>query len=265
MIAALPMYHSNPSRVEAFWLEISEKLRESPSVYAPPELAWPDDLMKHWQRKDLLISQSCGYPLVTELKDKVLVVGTFHYRAPGCDGYMCRSQLVVRDNDPAKTLNDLRGRRVAYNGTDSQSGYNSLRALVAPLSRNGKFFNESIETGSHQKSVMAVRDGLADIASLDCVSFSGFMKYAPEVTRGIRVLCQSAPYPGLPLITSVDAPDEVLAALRAALKWATHEPHLTQIREDIFISEFEPLEFSDYQICADMRDSAILLGYPHLQ
>jgi ABC-type phosphate/phosphonate transport system substrate-binding protein len=265
MIAALPMYHSNPSRVQAFWLTISKKLRESLGVYVPPEPAWPDDLLKHWQSKGLLISQACGYPLVTELKDKVRVIGTFHYGVPGCDGHMCRSQLVVRDNDPATTLSELRGRRVAYNGTDSQSGYNSLRALVAPLSRKGRFFDDCIETGSHQKSVMAVRDDLADIASIDCVSFAGFVKYAPEVTRGIRILSQSSPYPGLPLITSMNTSDEVLAALRAALKWATNEPSLARIREDIFISDFEPMEFSDYQICSDMRDSAILLGYPHLQ
>jgi len=264
MISALPMYHSNPPRVAEFWFAISEKLRESSGFDMPSELAWPSDLLKHWQSKDLLISQACGYPLVTELKDKVRVVGAFHYRVPGCVGYMCRSQVVVRVNDSVTTLSDLRGRRVAYNGTDSQSGYNSLRALVAPLASNGKFFNGGLETGSHQKSVMAVRDGLADIASVDCVSLAGFMKYTPEVTRDIRVLCQSSSYPGLPLITSADTSDERLAALRAALKWATHEPGLAQVREDLFISDFEPLEFSDYQICVAMRDSAVLLNYPCL-
>jgi len=264
MISALPMYNSNPSRVAEFWSAISEKLRESPGFDMPSELAWPSDLLKHWQSKDLLISQACGYPLVTELKDKVRVVGAFHYRVPGCLGYMCRSQLVVRANDSVTTLRDLRGRRVAYNGTDSQSGYNSLRALVAPLANNGKFFNGSLKTGSHQKSVMAVRDGLADIASIDCVSLAGFMKYTPEVARHIRVLGQSSSYPGLPLITSADTSDERLAALRAALKWATHEPGLAQVREDLFISDFEPLEFSDYQICVAMRDSAVLLNYPCL-
>jgi ABC-type phosphate/phosphonate transport system substrate-binding protein len=264
MISALPMYHSNPSRVAEFWLAISEKLRAPPGFDAPSELVWPGDLLKHWQSKDLLISQACGYPLVTELKDRVRVIGAFHYRVPGCVGHMCRSQLVVRDNDLATTLSDLRGRRVAYNGTDSQSGYNSLRALVAPLASNGIFFENRLETGSHQKSVIAVRDGLADIASIDCVSLAGFMKYAPEVVQNIRVLGQSAPYPGLPLITSADTSEELLAALRAVLKWVTHEPCLAQVRDDIFISDFEPLEFSDYQICAAMRDRAFQLRYPRL-
>jgi ABC-type phosphate/phosphonate transport system substrate-binding protein len=264
MISALPMYHSNPSRVAEFWLAISEKLQESQGFDVPRELAWPSDLLRHWQSEDLLISQACGYPLVTELKGKVRVVGAFHYRVPGCVGYLCRSQLVVRANDSATTLGDMQGRRVAYNGIDSQSGYNSLRALVAPLASNGEFFNGRLETGSHKKSVMAVRDGLADIASIDCVSLAGFMTYTPEVASGVRVLGQSASYPGLPLITSANTSAELLAALRAALKWATHVPSLAQVREDIFIADFEPLEFADYQICTTMRDSALFLHYPRL-
>ena len=46
-----------------------------------------------------------------------------------------------------RALADLRGRRVALNADDSQSGRNALRAAVAPLAHDGRFFGGSILTG----------------------------------------------------------------------------------------------------------------------
>ena len=264
MIASLPMYHSNMAPVEELWRAIAGRLRVLGVHQVQPTLTWPQDFSAHWRAPDLLLSQTCGYPLVTQLAGKVQVVGGFHYSAPGCRGVLNRSQLVVRDGDPAKTLADLRGRRVAYNGVNSQSGYNSLRALVAPLARDGKFFDSHLETGAHHTSVMAVRDGLADVASIDCVSLAGFARYKPELVRGVRVLGQSAPYPGLPLITAAGTDVATLAALRSALGQAVRDPALAQVRADLFITGFEPLGFPAWQTCSDMQNAALALGYPAL-
>ena len=102
------------------------------------------------------------------------MVGAFQYDVPGCTGVFQRSQVVLRADDPSVALADLRGRRVAFNGTDSQSGYNRLRALVAPLARDGHFFGSRLETGAHAESLKSVQDGKADVAAIDCVSLAGF-------------------------------------------------------------------------------------------
>ena len=114
----------------------------------------------------------------------------------------------------------LCGLHVAFNGTDSQSGYNALLAMVATLGGGNTFFSGSVHTGSHQDSVLAVRDGLADVAAIDCVSLAGLQRHLPQVTRGVRVLAQSEAYPSLPLITSTSTSASDLAALRAALSWS---------------------------------------------
>ena len=258
--AALPMYDSNPHQVQALWRALAAGLADAGVPGVPPGLSWPADCLDLWQAPDLLLSQTCGYPLVTLLTGKVRVVGAFHYAAPGCSGVLNRSQLVVRTDDPATTLADLRGRTVAYNGTGSQSGYNSLRAMVAPLAVDGAFFGGRLATGAHHRSVAAVRDGLADIASIDCVSLACLGRYSPELTRHIRVLDQSPPYPGLPLITSAAASDATLEALRAVLQRLVLDPALAQVRDDLFINGFEALEYPAYQICLDMRDQALALG-----
>lgn len=265
LMAALPMYSSNPARVQEFWHAVARRLLQAGVEGAPAGLTWPaSDYLGHWLAPSLLLSQACGYPLVSKLADRVRVVGAFHYGVDGCDGPLCRSALITRANESSCELADFRGRSVAYNDPDSQSGYNAMRSLVAPLAVNGVFFGAQLETGSHRKSVEAVRDGLADIAAVDCVTLAGFGRYTPEVTQGIRVMGYSNAYPGLPLITSATTSDATLAALRAALAAAMQDPGLAALRKDIFLKGFEPLEFSAYRVCTDMRDHAIALGYPVL-
>ena len=263
MIASLPMYHIHRPAVLAMWQGMADHLRHAGVPDVPASLTWPDAMAPHWLAPELLLSQACGFPLVRFLDNRVQLVGAFCYEAPGCDGVLNRSQLVVRADDPACTLEDLRGRRLAINGTESQSGYNSLRASLVPLLpvvQDGRFFGATHVSGAHHLSVIAVRDGLADVASIDCVSLAGFQKHRPEITAGIRVLGQTAPYPGLPLITSAATTPGTLSALRDALTWFTLAPEMAQVRADLFIRGFEPLTMADYQVCRDMCAAADAAG-----
>ena len=264
MVGGLPMYLGNKAGVELLWRHLAPRLHAHGLGQVPELPIWPQDYRAHWRAPGLLLTQACGYPLVTALVGQVRVVGAFRYEVPGCDGVMCRSQVVVRAVEPATTLADFRGRRVAYNGTDSQSGYNSLRALVAPLAHSGAFFAAHLQTGGHLNSVLAVQAGRADIASIDCVSLAEFRTHTPEATRGIRVLCETAPYPGLPLVTAAITSDATLAALRNVLTQAVGEPALAALWQALFISGFEPLDEAAYRTCSAMHDSALALGYPAL-
>lgn len=254
------MYHIHRPPVLAMWQGMADHLRHIGVPDVPVSLSWPDDMENHWLAPELLLSQACGFPLVTLLDNRVQLVGAFCYEAPGCDGALNRSQLVVRADDPARTLEDLRGRRVAINGANSQSGYNSLRALLAPLGQTGRFFGATHVSGAHHLSVIAVRDGLADVASIDCVSLAGFQKYRPDITAGLRVLGQTSAYPGLPLITSATTPPGTLSALRDALTWFTRAPEMAPVRADLFIRGFEPLTMADYRVCRDMGAAADAAG-----
>lgn len=258
------MYHSNPAAAEQLWAGLAAHLTQAGVAGVPLQPAWPVDFHAHWLEPRLLLSQACGYPLVIALGHQVRVVGTFHYNVPGCSGALQRSQIVVRADDPAITLADFRGRCVAFNATDSNSGYNSLRAVVAPLAKHGRFFGSRLQTGTHLDSIKAVRDGRADIASIDCVSLAGFARYTPEVVQGVRVLMLSDAHPSLPLITAGDTDDATLATLRSALATMVRDPALTEALEALFITGFEPLDFSDYRPCQAMYDTAMALGCPTL-
>jgi ABC-type phosphate/phosphonate transport system substrate-binding protein len=264
MIASLPMYRCAPGATQEFWDFLARRLKATGLREVPDRLLWPVDLTGHWLDPRLLLSQACGYPLLSVLQGKVTLVGAFHYEVDGCDGLMCRSLLVTRSQDHGVPLQDFRGRSVAFNSDDSQSGYNALRAMVAPLARQGRFFGEAVATGSHMASVQRVHEGTADIAAIDCVTYAELGQHRPELLHGLQVLGHSDPYPALPLITSLAGGASQLSALRQALQEAMDDPALARLRRSLFIGGFEALELPAYDICRQMREQAAALGVTRL-
>jgi len=259
MLVSLPMYGVELNDVEQFWQALRDKLAASGLDSLPATLEWPQPLLGHWQQADLLLSQTCGFPLV-EFLPQVQLVGTFNYSAPGCNGPYYRSFLVVRAEDSHATLADFRGRTVAFNSTDSQSGFNSLRALIAPLAEKGKFFGDKLETGGHRYSLAAVQQGLADIAAIDCVTLDLLRRYVPQEVEGLSIIGETAAAPGLPLITSASSSPEVLTALRQAVAQTIADPNNQGLCEKLLINGFTVLPREEYQVIHQMKDAALQLG-----
>ena len=135
---ALPMYLGAPDAVQTLWTVLHQALTLEGLQRLPDAVAWPQELHAHWLSPDLLLSQTCGYPLTHALQGQVQLVGCFRYAAPGCEGIDCRSVLIARDEHAHLKLDSFRHLRVAFNSADSQSGYNALRAMVAPLATQAK-------------------------------------------------------------------------------------------------------------------------------
>jgi ABC-type phosphate/phosphonate transport system substrate-binding protein len=236
---SLPMYDADPQAVEAWWHAVSRALRARGLADLPASLSRPSELEAHWRDPRLLLSQTCGYPLVTALLPDVAVVGAFRYAAPGCSGVDYRSELIARAED-AGSVEGFRGRVAAINSRDSHSGCRALLAAVAPLAPDGAFFGRELVSGSHRQSLAAVRSGAADIAAIDCVSLAGFRRCEPELVRGLRSVGSTRSAPGLPLITSATTGAAELAAIRAALQDACADETAADARRALFIDGFEP-------------------------
>lgn len=262
MLVSYPMYPISPVTLKAY----SEGLRQWFIHYAVInaetvlDLIQPDDLPTHWLDPNLLLSQACGYPLVTSLKDKVKLVGTFAYDAEGCVGSNYSSMLVARADDPAQTLADFRGRTAAYNSTDSQSGYNIFKAVIAPLTQDKPFFGQAIATGSHIASVQAVVAGQADIATIDCVSLAFFKQQQPELIAQLKIIGRTPHSIGLPLITSIQTTDEQVKlmqqALAAMVADETQQPTLREMK----IIGFEATTLANYEICRQLQMQSMMQG-----
>jgi ABC-type phosphate/phosphonate transport system substrate-binding protein len=265
-IAALPMY--DPPELQAandvLWAAIGARL-EAEGVDAPQRLTRALPLDAIWSDPGLLLAQTCGYPLMTTLRDRVAVVATPRYGAPGCEGPLHRSAVVVRRNDPATTLADLRGRRYALNDPASNTGMNLIRSVIAPLTHGEAFFGAVIVSGAHAASAEAVAAGEADVAGIDCVTFALLQRLRPATTRPLRVLAWTAPSPGLPLITAVTTSAGTRAALSRALADVVRDPSLRETRAELLLEGFEFLPPSRYEAVLDLERSAVAQGYPVLR
>ncbi len=246
------------------WSAIAARL-VAQGIVAPAELVRNGDLQSIWTDPALLLGQTCGYPLVTSLKGRVSLLKTPRYRAPGCDGAFYRSAVVVRANDSAACLTELRGRRCALNDPASNSGMNMLRAEIATLVKApSPFFSEVVLTGGHEASVEAVKHRFADVAAIDCVTWAHLQHFRPDTTRNLRVLTWTAASPGLPLITSISTDSATQQALIRALHDVAEDPALEATRTILLLDGFQHLPLSAYEALIDHERRATMLGYPIL-
>ncbi|MXN63385.1 PhnD/SsuA/transferrin family substrate-binding protein [Stappia sp. GBMRC 2046] len=262
-LAVLPMYDWPEVRAETdrLWRALADRLGEA-GFDAPSGLARDVDAETAWADPSLLLGQTCGLPFVSRLKGRVSLVGAPAYRLEGCEpGEYC-SALVVRDDDPADGLGDLRGRRVAYNMEGSQSGHAAMLATVAPLAHGGRFFTQALATGSHRASVRAVAEGAADVAAVDAVSWELAKRFEPSASR-LRVLLRTRPTPGLPFITALRPADELRRIAEAVAAGIDGLDGGT--KEALLLTGFVPFTEADYDVISARLAEAERLGYAELR
>ncbi len=217
------------------------------------------ELKALWLSPQLLLTQTCGYPLMTELQGKVQVVGRPVYQLPhSANGNHC-SLLVAREDDPRQALVEFRGSHGLLNSRDSNSGMNLFRHALAPLQQNGAFFADVTLTGGHRSSLAAIKAGDGDLAAIDSVTFDYLARDGSEEVAGMKVIARTAEGPCLPYITRLGADAD---AIRAAMNQALNE--LPDVAHVLAISEVMSASVEDYQVLLDYRQQAVSQGLASL-
>lgn len=264
MLASLPMYDLPGAQpiTDRWWSGLADHFRQAGIDGVPARLA--RNPRPAWTDRQLLFSQTCGYPLINALSGQVSLVCTPAYGAPGCTGAQYSSVLVVPADLRADDLSEVRGGICAFNARDSQSGFNVLRRMVASLAAGRPFFREVIQTGSHRASLECVAEGRADVCALDAVTHALVARYHPDRLEGTRILQFSPQAPGLPYIAGPAVGPDVVARLRDGVYAALVDPALADVRDGLFITGAEFVPRVAYDDMAVMEREARGLGYPDL-
>lgn len=109
-------------------------------------------LLELWRSPDLLLTQTCGYPLMTALRGQVRIVGRPRYELPDATAGNHCSLILTRADDPRRNLAEFFDSRGVINSEDSNSGKNLLRQRLAPLHRDGQFFASVGISGGHREA-----------------------------------------------------------------------------------------------------------------
>lgn len=209
--------------------------------WLPRKLTRSTEPSKLWLSETQFISQTCGWPLVTRLRDTVRVVGAFRQTTPESASHFYRSVVVGRvDGTPF----DFQGSIAAVNELESLSGWISL---IAAIHGPQEIWRGDIKiSGSHAESVRMLCRGEADIASIDSVTLAHLRRAEPQSINSLFVICNGPLVPCLPIITHRSVSDLQISELRQALKESTRDPNLALATSALFISGFDALDLEDY-------------------
>ena len=157
-VAAYTMYGGPPVRpaVRQWWTSVARRLKDGGMTGVPAKPNFTLGERDQWTHPNLLLAQTCGFPMMKGVTGPVRLICTPVYDVPYADGVNYCSVVVVDADSEATSLSDLRGRRAAISKPTSHSGYNALRALFAPLARGQRMFRDVVSTGSHGASAAAV-------------------------------------------------------------------------------------------------------------
>lgn len=258
---ALPMYNVSP-RLQREYEGFAASLLAQAEVLDDVELLAATDLPFFWQRDDVLLTQTCGYPYMKSLRSKAALLATPCFDFPGCQGADYSSVIIARADGDIQSLADARCRIAAANDPQSNSGMNVLRHAVSLLAWQGRFFSEVKWTGSHAASLRMVLEGEADIAAIDCVTYGYLKEEQPESVSGTSILQYTAQTPGLPLITARTVPEELQNRMRNALlsPSAALRKHMQALR----IQGFKACTEEAYERILRIEAIALAAGYPTL-
>lgn len=160
------------------------------------EMAQPVELVQRRTYQEIITSMLdgsvdaawiCGYPYLQH-RDKLALLGVPVWRGQP----LYQSYLIVRDDDPAQSLADLRGGIHAFSDPDSNSGY---LVTASDLARMGEtpesYFARSVFTYGHRNVVRAVAGGLTRSGSVDGYVWEALSSVEPSLTARTRIVTRS--------------------------------------------------------------------------
>lgn len=127
--------------------------------------------------------------------------------------------LFARNDSPIQTLDDVRGKSVAFGDVNSTSSFifpitMLMEAGIDPVKDLGALRL----TGTHANSLAALIEGRVDVAALSFDSYEKAVRSGIPGASDLRVVARSEAIPYPPLVMNSRLPDELKQELRQAFE-----------------------------------------------
>jgi ABC-type phosphate/phosphonate transport system substrate-binding protein len=207
-----------------------------PATLPPDEL----DFHRLWLHPALLFAQTCWGPMELGLSRHVQVVGQPSYDAyEGGQGELYSSAIVMLadgvqsvaspdDGSPLIPFDRIRGKRFTFNNLDSMSGLIGLTRDLEAMGESLDLFASRSESGGHRSSIVAIAEGKADVAAIDCESWVLAQRFEPAA-RKVAVVGWTERRKGLPYISAATTPEKTVTALREAHAGLAEQPLVKRV------------------------------------
>lgn len=227
----------------------------------------PRPLPALWDRADLACAFMCGFPL--SHRDPAPVVLAAPVPSPAAYGgkpeyWTC---VIARGDSGIRSAHDVVGKRMAFTTPDSQSGYQALRALYAPIARQAgaPLFASTVgPLVTPRRVVDAVLAGDADAGPVDGYAWDLMMHHEGARLAPLRVVARTVPTPIPPLVGAPGLDRRVARALTTALLAVEACAELAPVREALLLRGFAPATARTYDVLRDAAEAVSARGYPAL-
>jgi phosphonate transport system substrate-binding protein len=162
-----------------------------------------------------------------------------------------KSLFVVPGNSSVKSLQDLKGKSVAFVDPASTSGALIPTYLIKKATGQlpQQFFGKLIYAGSHDAAELAVKNKTVDAAADDDITYENMLSKNLITKDSNRVLTESEPLPGSPLTYRKDLDQNTKEKIKDAILNAHKDIKVTGYGE---IIRYDPATSADYQKIRDI-------------
>jgi phosphonate transport system substrate-binding protein len=241
---------------EAFAAELGKKLGLTIKVYMPTDYLGVVEALRN-KTVDMAFVHPAGYVFASrEAKAQIVAVDVWH----GKTSYT--SRIFVRKESGLKTLEDLRGKNIAFVDPGSTSGYVYPMVMLIKKGlvkdRDPKtFFKEAMFAGTHEAALLALLNGSVDaVASFDLAP-EQYLKDKERVEK-LTYIAETPPIPEAGMAVR-DGMDPALVKRIFDALMAFNAPEYRPLLKDFYgIDGFARAKDSDYD---PVRQAIDLLGW----
>ena len=105
------------------------------------------------------------------------------------------SYFLVRTENPARVLLDLKGKKIGFGSSKSTSGHLMPRFFMKKMGIEPEsFFSEVLFSGSHDRSAYLVRDGAVDVSVANSNVIDRMVSSGQLDPKSVRSLWETPPY-----------------------------------------------------------------------
>jgi phosphonate transport system substrate-binding protein len=162
------------------------------------------------------------------------------------------SDVIVRQDSPARTLADLRGCVWAYNDRASHSGWSVVLYELARRGLDLGFFGRVVEAGFHERAMRLVAAGEVDAAAIDSQVLAVALRDDPDLAGRLRVVARFGPSPIQPVVAATRLPAPVRAAARETLCALGEDASARAGLAHGFVERFVPVDDAAYDRIREM-------------
>lgn len=171
------------------------------------------------------------------------------------------SDIIVAADSSFTILDNLEGKNWCYNDPGSNSGYYLLLHRLIETGKNSIFLGKAIQSGSHQRSIQWVAEGIIDYAAIDSTVLEQELRNSPGIPLRIIESIGACPMP--PIVAAQHLGATLIECVQQAL--LNPDLQLQSLMDKAQIQNYVAVQSEDYQEISSIYDTVVQSGLAGLK